>query len=131
MFYVLTNIYEYDDLKYEISRFSGTYIICVIKFKTLKRKSVLERERIFLCILHYSFVFYSLSQNPGFSPSLVERGELVGSILKYYAQKSVTALIDNSLQRFLKFHTGIGGHMIKLVAKSLVDKLVKGFAENI
>ena len=100
-----------------------------------KGKSVLERERIFrlyysFFIIHYSFVFTPSVKTRGFPLPRVESG--IGcSILKYYAQKSVTALIDNSLQRFLKFHTGIGGHMIKLVAKALVDKLVKGFAENI
>lgn len=100
-----------------------------------KGKSVLERERIFVCIIHFSlFIIHSFFtptvKTLGFPLPRVESG--IGcSILKYYAQQSVTALIDNSLQRFLKFHTGIGGHMIKFVAKPLVDKLVKGFAENI
>lgn len=103
------------------------------KRKIRSRKRADFRLYYSFFILHSSlFIRFLLPQlKPGVFPIPRVESGIGCSILKYYAQKSVTALIDNSLQRFLKFHTCIGGHMIKLVAKSLVDKLVKRFAENI
>jgi len=51
----------------KIDRKSGFSIGSILSVGP-KRKSVLERERIFVCIIHYSFfiIHYSLKEN-GFS----------------------------------------------------------------
>ena len=36
----------------------------------------------------------------------------------------VAAFVDDTFERFLQLHAGIGGHMVQLAAKPLVDKLV-------
>ncbi len=39
--------------------------------------------------------------------------------------KSAAALVDNSLQGFLQFHSRLNRHFVKLVVKSLVDKFME------
>ena len=53
-----------DKKKVKILSFQA-YLIRATKFKTPKRKSVLVRGRIFVCIIHYSFfiIHYSLTGN--------------------------------------------------------------------
>ena len=47
------------------------------------------------------------------------------SNLQDYAQKSVATLVYDSFESFLEFHSRIRWHMVKLVAKTLVDEFIQ------
>ena len=49
----------------------------------------------------------------------------INSDLQDYAQKTITTFVNDSFKGFLKFHSCICRHMIKLIAKTFVDKFVE------